>query len=98
MVQMTDINPKDFIEELLFDIKANDLIKARLVMSHFDEIDAQTQKIALAELAKAASKFVIPLLVNLLAESPRIGDTYPDIKELLYSKALDEPTTLATSA
>ncbi|MEJ2041329.1 MAG: HEAT repeat domain-containing protein, partial [Desulfosarcinaceae bacterium] len=96
MVQMTDINPKDFIEELLFDIKANDLIKARLVMSHFDEIDAQTQKTVLAELAKAASKFVIPLLVNLLAESPRIGDTYPDIKELLYSKALDEPTTLAT--
>ena len=93
---MTDINPKDFIEELRFDIKANDLIKARLVMAHFDEIDAQTQKTALLEIAGGSSKFVIPLLVNLLADNPRIGETYPEIKELLYSKALDEPTTLAT--
>ncbi len=90
---MTDINPKDFIEELRFDIKANDFIKARLVMAHFDEIDARTQKTALQEIAGGSSKFVIPLLVNLLADNPRIGETYPEIKELLYSKALGQLRT-----
>jgi len=91
---MTDINPRHFIEELRFDIKSNDLIKARLVMAHFTEMDAQTQRTALFELSRAPDPFVFTLLVGLLAASPDPGEQLPMLKELLFSKALDSPDQL----
>ena len=96
MMLMTGIKSGDFLEELRFDIQTNDLIKARLVLAHFEEVGDEAQKTAIVELGKAAGKFIIPLLVGLLVNKPELGDTCPDIKEVLYSKALDEPTTLAT--
>lgn len=92
---MTEINAQHFIEEVRFDIKTNDLIKARLVMAHFDDVPESTQKMALYELSKAEESFVIPLLVGLLADNPRLGDTHPMVKELLYSKALQCPDLLS---
>lgn len=91
---MTDINARHFIEELRFDIGNNDMIKARLVLTHFEEVDAKTQKIALFELSKAPDTFVIPLIVGLLATKPEIGASQPSLKEVLFSKALDYPDTL----
>jgi CheY-like chemotaxis protein len=91
---MTDIDPRHFIEELQFDIKANDLIKAHLVMAHFNEMDAQTQRSALFELSRAPDVFVFNLLVGLLAALPDSGENLSTVKELLYSKALDTPDVL----
>lgn len=92
---MTQINAQDFIDELKFDIKTNDMIKARLVLAHFDEVPAGNQKMALYELSKASDDFVIPLLVGLLATNPQLTDTHPMIKEVLYSKALHSPESLS---
>lgn len=92
---MTEINAQHFIDEVRFDIKTNDLIKARLVMAHFDDVPQATQKMALYELSKAEDAFVIPLLIGLLADNPRLGDTHPMVKELLYSKALQSPDLLS---
>ncbi|MBR9980495.1 MAG: response regulator [Desulfatitalea sp.] len=92
---MAEINPDHFIEELRFDIKSKDLIKARLVMAHFAEMDPQTQRTALFELNRAPDTFVFPLLVGLLAADQTTRESQPAVKELLYSKALDNPQGLA---
>ncbi len=92
---MTKINAQDFIDELRFDIENKDTIKARLVLVHFEEVEAPTQKMALFELSKAPDDFVIPLLIGLLATKPHLGDEQPSLKEILFSKALDSPEALS---
>jgi CheY-like chemotaxis protein len=92
---MTDINDHDFLEELRFDIETKDKIKARLVLTHYDEVDAATRKKALYELSKAPGEFVIPVLIALLANKAEFGEAHPEIKEVLYSRALDYPDILA---
>ena len=67
---MTEINAEHFIEELRFDIKTKDRIKASLVLAHWDDIDDATRKQALMELTNAPGGFVLPLLVGLLAQKP----------------------------
>jgi CheY-like chemotaxis protein len=92
---MTEIKADHFIEELRFDIKTRDMIKARLVMAHFEEVDDATQKLALSALAGAPETFVLPLLVGLLANTPRLANDHPPLKEILFSKALDNPTEVS---
>jgi CheY-like chemotaxis protein/HEAT repeat protein len=92
---MSDINPRDFIEELRFDIKVGDQIKARLVLSHFDEVDLTTRKMSLLELSRAPDEFVIPLLVALTAGTPRGKEVNGMLREMLYSKSLDSPDILS---
>jgi CheY-like chemotaxis protein len=91
---MTAVDPQHFIEELRFDIQAKDQIKARLVMAHFHEMDPQYQRMALFELSRAPDEFVFPLLIGLLAVALNSGLEQPAIKELLFSKALDNPEML----
>lgn len=92
---MTAIDPQHFIDELRFDIKTRDMIKARLVLAHFDEMDGRTQKRTLLELIGAADEFVLPLLAGLLADKPYLADSHPALKEILFSKALDNPQILS---
>ena len=91
---MSQVNDHHFLEELRFDIQTNDKIKAHLVLTHFQEVGADTQKMALFELSKAADAFAIPLLVGLLANVPELNQGHPGLKEMLYSKALDNPETV----
>lgn len=91
---MPEIKAQDFIDELRFDIENNDKLKARLVLNHFQEVDEQTQKLALFELSKAPVDFVMPTIVDLLANNPDLGEFHPTLKEILFSKALDYPDNL----
>jgi CheY-like chemotaxis protein/HEAT repeat protein len=90
---MARIDPQDFIKELRFDIKEKDTIKAKLVLSHMDEVDAATQKMALFELSRADDQFAIPLIVEVLVRKPEMAETFPALKETLYAKAMDHPQT-----
>ena len=92
---MNDINAEHFIEELRFDLKTKDMIKARLVLAHFDQVDPATQKLALAALGHGPTGFVLPLLAGLLATKPQLAEIHPEIKEVLFSKALDDPAALS---
>lgn len=92
---MTEIKADHFIDELRFDIETQDMIKARLVMAHFEEVDAATRKLALSELANAPETFVLPLLVGLMADNPRFANAHPPVKEILFSKALDNPVEVS---
>ncbi len=86
---MNTIDSRHFIEELRFDIKENDLIKARLVLSHLLKIDESTRKLAMLELARADDAFSMPLIIATLATHPDLSDECPDLREILYSKVLD---------
>jgi CheY-like chemotaxis protein/HEAT repeat protein len=92
---MASINPDHFIEELKFDIKTNDMIKARLVIRHLPEMDLDVQREALACLTWAKDSFAIPLIVSLLATHPDFVNHYPLLKELIYSKILINPSLLS---
>jgi CheY-like chemotaxis protein len=91
---MPEINPQDFINELRFDIKTNDKIKAHLVLKHFDEVDKQTQKMAVLELNRSDITFTISVLVELIATEHRWTEAPSDLKELLYAKILSNPGVL----
>jgi CheY-like chemotaxis protein/HEAT repeat protein len=88
---MTKVNSKEALKELLFNIKKNDLIKARLVIEHLVHIDPSTQKRMLFELSKSDDDFAIPLLAYLIHCHPDITDQYPTLNELLLTKILDHP-------
>jgi len=92
---MIEINADHFIEELRFDIETQDMIKARLVMAHFEEIDPATQKRAVSELSNAPGTFALPLLVGILANKPELANSHPPLKEILFSKALDNPVEVS---
>jgi CheY-like chemotaxis protein len=92
---MTEINDRHFLEELRFDIETNDKIKARLVLTHLDEVGPTTRRKALLELSRAPVEFAIPVLIALMAGEPQLGEAHPDLKEVLYSRALDSPDVVS---
>ncbi|BBO71235.1 hypothetical protein DSCA_51650 [Desulfosarcina alkanivorans] len=91
---MPGINARDFIEELRFDIREKDMIKAKLVLAKIGAVDDGVRKMALFELNRADDMFAIPLIVNLVAEHRDLAQTYPQIKEILYAKSLYHPEML----
>ena len=91
---MTEINAKDFIEELRFDIREQDMIKAKLVLSKIGAVDESIRKMALFELNRAEDTFAIPLMVNLIADYKDLAREYPQLKEILYAKSLYHPELL----
>ena len=91
---MPEINASDFIEELRFDIHQKDMIKAKLVLSKLGSVDGAIRKMALFELNRADDDFAIPLIVNLIADYRHLPKNYPQLKEILYAKALYHPDML----
>jgi CheY-like chemotaxis protein/HEAT repeat protein len=91
---MPEINAADFIEELRFDIREKDMIKAKLVLSKIGVVEESVRKMALFELNRADDNFAIPLIVNLIAEQRNLALSYPQLKEILYAKALYNPELL----
>jgi CheY-like chemotaxis protein/HEAT repeat protein len=88
---MTAVNAKDFIEELRFDIHTKDMIKAKLVLSKINAVDESIRKLALFELNRADDAFAIPLIVSLIADYRDMARAYPQLREILYAKALYHP-------
>ena len=91
---MPPIKPQDFIEELRLDIKTKNKVKAHLVLKHYDTVDENTRRMALIDLSRADEHFVLHVLVGLLAVLPELEEKHPELKELLYAKALDHPEIL----
>jgi CheY-like chemotaxis protein/HEAT repeat protein len=91
---MEGIDSEDFINEIKFDIKENDLIKARAVLSFIGEVDSDTRKKVILEIGKADDNFVVPLLAGVLANTPDPGDAFEILKETLFSRVRDNPTAL----
>ena len=92
---MTKINAQDLLDEIRFDIKEKDLIKAKLVLSALKHVSRKVQKQALFEVSRSENDFAIPLLAGVIAENPDIAESFPQLKETLFSKILDGPEILS---
>lgn len=91
---MGNINERDLLDEIRFDIKENDLLKARLVLSSLEHVSRKAQKQALFEVSRANDNFAIPLLAGVIANSPEISESFPQLKETMFAKVLDSPEIL----
>ncbi len=85
---MGGINAKEFIDELIFCLKEEDIIKAKALLQFASDsdVDADVQRKALIELAKGPEKVVFPLLEYLT----KIEISNPKIQEALYELILDK--------
>ncbi len=88
---MGKINEQHLLDEIRFDIKQKDIIKARLVLAELDGVGAETQKKVLFEVSRAEDDFSIPLLAGVIANNMALVETFPQIKETMVSKILDSP-------
>ncbi len=85
---MSGINATEFIEELVFCLKQEDVVKAKALLQFVSDADVDTavQRKALIELAKGPEKTVFPLLEYLI----KIDISNPKIQESLYELILDK--------
>lgn len=85
---MAGINSKEFLDELVFCLKEEDIIKAKALLQFASDadIDAEVQRKALVELAKGPEKVVFPLLEYLT----KLEISNPKIQEALYDLILDK--------
>jgi len=85
---MVEINAKEFIDELIFCLKKEDIVKAKALLQFASDsnVDPDVQRKALLELAKGPEKVVFPLLEYLTKKE--ISD--PEIKDGLYDLILDK--------
>ncbi|MCD4719272.1 MAG: HEAT repeat domain-containing protein [Desulfobacula sp.] len=85
---MSGINTKEFIKELIFCLKEEDVVKAKALLQFVSDsdVDADVQRKALIELAKAPENVVFPLLEYLT----KIDISNPKIQESLYELILDK--------
>ncbi len=85
---MAGINEKEFIDELVFCLQEEDIVKAKALLQFASDANVNTdvQTRALQELAKGPEKVVFPLLEYLT----RITITDPGIQEALYDLILDK--------
>jgi hypothetical protein len=79
------------LQEILANIKCRDLIKAHLVLDHFDRLDEAEQRRILFELNKIDDELSLPLLIQLDSQNDSMSKRYPTIKETIISKALNSP-------
>ena len=85
---MSGINAKEFIEELVFCLNEEDVVKAKALLQFASDsdVDADVQRKAMIELAKGPEKVVFPLLEYLT----KIEISDPKIQESLYELILDK--------
>lgn len=88
---MADVNEQDLLDEIQFDIKEKDLIKGRLVLASLGAVSRRTQRQALFQVTQADDDFAIPLLAGVIVQTPDLSQSFPFIKETLFSKVIESP-------
>ena len=85
---MSGINAQDFINELVFCLNEKDVVKAKALLQFASDanVDAQVQKMALAQLTKGPENIVFPLLEYLT----KIEISNEEVQESLYELILDK--------
>ncbi len=91
---MRDVNPQDALQELVDNIRAQDEIKARLVLDDLRHLDEQGQKRLLYELNRCNTPIAIPLLVYLAVRHADIIDRFPALSESILAKVQNDPQLL----
>ena len=82
------------LDEIKYNIKRGDLIKANLVMEHFPKIDREEQQAILDELFAAEDGFTVQVLCFLLAKYQNYAREFPSLTSKLLAKAAKSPQTV----
>jgi CheY-like chemotaxis protein/HEAT repeat protein len=91
---MAKINEQHLLDEIRFDISVKDLIKGKLVLAALGHVSRETQKQALNEVLAADDGFAIPLLAGFIAGNPELANSFPHVRDALFTKILHNPDTL----
>ena len=85
---MSGINTKELIDELVFCLRQEDIVKAKALLQFVSDADVETgiQRKALIEIAKGPETIIFPLLEYLT----KIDISNPKIQESLYELILDK--------
>ena len=88
------MDSKIALEEFLFNCKENDIIKAGLVLEHFDQFGEAQQRRILFELNKTDEAFAIPLFIHLIVTNETAVINYPTIVETVLDKSGHHPDVI----
>ena len=91
---MVKINEQHLLDEIRFDIKQGDMIKARLVLSSLREMSQEVQLAALSELDAAEDRFAILVLGDVMVSQPDVAESFPQLTETFFSKVMANPDVL----
>jgi len=91
---MAKINEQHLLDEIRFDISVRDLIKGNLVLAALGHVSRETQKQALNEVLAADDGFAIPLLAGFIAGNPELANSFPHVRDALFTKILHNPDIL----
>lgn len=80
------VKPEEFIDELKFCIKENDLVKAKALIQFFPGLDEKNQTKTLLEISRAPDEISYPCLVHII----KFEIKEPSIKKRLYSLLIDK--------
>ncbi|MGE4519899.1 MAG: HEAT repeat domain-containing protein [Desulfobacteraceae bacterium] len=80
------VKPEEFIDELKFCIKENDLVKAKALVQFFPELDEKNQAKILLEISRAPEEISYPCLVHII----KFEIKEPVIKKRLHSMLVDK--------
>jgi len=91
---MSVIDAHHFITEIKNNIASKDLIKARILIKHFPEVDEVTRNRALFELSRGEDDFSLPLLAYILARARALNMDYLRVYSILLKKLMDYPEAI----
>jgi len=89
------INEEDMLDAFKQSLEAEDIIKARVILSYIEKVNKNTQTRILFELIRYDVRFHLPLLVYLIDQHKNFCQSYPIIEETLISHAIDYPDIFA---
>ncbi|MFH2000131.1 MAG: response regulator [Planctomycetota bacterium] len=83
------INITDYIDELRYNIRVRDRIKAECIILQFENVDIQVRKRVVFELSRADDDFAIPLLEKIISSHPKVIEAIPALKQVFINKISD---------
>lgn len=89
------IDSKDYIDELLFNIRKRDSIKAKVLLRHIDDVEPGARRRLVFELSRSDDDYSLPLLASLVMENQSVSESMPVVRQVLLSKFIANPGALA---
>ncbi len=89
-----DFDSNHLLDELRYNIKQKDFIKANIVLSYLHQVDKDVQKKLVNLLEQGDPDFTIPVVAGLIRKDSKMAVNLPEINRVLISKSLEEPEFL----
>ncbi len=89
-----DFDSNHLLDELRYNIKQKDFIKANIVLSYLHQVDKDVQKKLVNLLEQGDPDFTIPVVAGLIRKDSKMAVNLPEIDRVLISKSLEEPEFL----